>query len=205
FQVRPSIRHRVQVSGTLLRKHWLRYAGFSLLEVIIATAILAASSMVLLSLLGLGTKYGNRAEERSLVASQAQSLLEEFLVNSADYAGTGNLQLEEQQELKGVLPGLPSHAYRLTTRPYETSGLEVASSDDRGRNLSVGARAETIASPTASSSLIQVTIQVFDSADENANDAPLLLELSQLVRSSLLAAPVNTSGISVRDSLQQTD
>ncbi|MFM8398283.1 MAG: prepilin-type N-terminal cleavage/methylation domain-containing protein, partial [Pirellula sp.] len=32
--------------------------GFSLLEVMIATAILAASAMVLLSLISLGTRFG---------------------------------------------------------------------------------------------------------------------------------------------------
>jgi prepilin-type N-terminal cleavage/methylation domain-containing protein len=38
--------------------------GFSLLEVMIATAILAASAMVLLSLISLGTRFGSKAETR---------------------------------------------------------------------------------------------------------------------------------------------
>ena len=53
--------------------------AFSLLEVIIATAILAGSAMVLFSLISLGTKYGNRAEEKTIAVSQAQSVLDEFI------------------------------------------------------------------------------------------------------------------------------
>ncbi|MFN7626093.1 MAG: prepilin-type N-terminal cleavage/methylation domain-containing protein, partial [Pirellula sp.] len=47
--------------------------AFSLLEVMIATAILAGSAMVLLSLIGLGARYGNRAEVRIAALVQAQS------------------------------------------------------------------------------------------------------------------------------------
>lgn len=131
--------------------------GFSLLEVILATAILAASSMVLVSLIGLGTKYGNRAEEQTLLASQAQSLLDEFIVSSSSSSLAS--QTNEPSERSGLLPGRPSHAYRLRAFPFE-----------------------------AATGLTMVSVQVFASSTPAAEATPLL-ELSQLVRSSLLTAP----------------
>lgn len=145
--------------------------GFSLLEIIIATAILAASSMVLISLLGLGTKYGNRAEERSLVAVQAQSLLDEFLVSSSSQSIERSGEAE--QERTGILPGLPSHGYRLTTAPF-------------------------------SDGLTLIKVEVYESPEPNTDEAPLL-ELTQLIRNSLLSPNTASSTIPVRDPFQCTD
>ena len=85
----------------VLAGHEARRAGFSLLEVMLATAILAASALVLSSLLGLGAKFGSRAEERTEALAQAQSLLDEFL---AMPAGAG----EPLEEITGELAGTPT-------------------------------------------------------------------------------------------------
>ena len=87
--------------------------GFSLLEIIIATAVLAASAMVLISLIGLGTKYGNRAEERTIALSQAESLIDEFLAQLG--------QTEKQDEQSGILAGLPQRSYRIIARHPSSS------------------------------------------------------------------------------------
>lgn len=88
--------------------------AFSLLEIIIATAILAGSAMVLFSLIGLGTKYGNRAEEQTLALTQAQSVLDEYVANLSDE--------EIQEGVSGVLNGVPAHSYRIEILPFELAG-----------------------------------------------------------------------------------
>jgi len=73
-----------------------RYA-FSLLEVMIATAILAASAMVLLSLISLGTRFGSKAETRIGALIQAQSIMDESIL--AVQSGS------DQESYSAVLPG----------------------------------------------------------------------------------------------------
>ena len=96
--------------------------GFSLLEVMIATAILAASAMVLLSLISLGTRFGSKAETRIGGLVQAQSILDESILRMQ--AG------EAIESYTAVLPGTTPKStkpksYRVTIEPYalgETSG-----------------------------------------------------------------------------------
>src|SRR5690606_25167750 len=83
-----------------------RRAGFSLLEVMLATAILASSAMVLSSLLGLGAKFGRRAEARTEALSQAQSLLAEFLAMPGE-------EPEAESERTGLLNSSPPRAFRI--------------------------------------------------------------------------------------------
>ena len=80
--------------------------AFSLLEIIIATAVLAASAMVLSSLIGLGSQYGNRAEERTIALAQAESLMDEFL---AELGSESN----QTAENTGELPGPPQRGFRI--------------------------------------------------------------------------------------------
>jgi prepilin-type N-terminal cleavage/methylation domain-containing protein len=56
--------------------------GFSLLEVIIATAVLAGSAMVLVSMIGVGSRFGQQAERRTLALAAASSLLDELLATN---------------------------------------------------------------------------------------------------------------------------
>jgi prepilin-type N-terminal cleavage/methylation domain-containing protein len=189
----------------MINDHWpghraWRLSGFSLLEVIIATAILAASSMVLLSLLGLGTKYGNRAEERSLIASQAQSLLDEYIVSASADAIDGQTDSNDRQERTGKLPGLPTHRYRLVASPFMPATL-------RASNSAIGQGASTtVGSPAArrSNGLTLLHIQVFESGAENVEAIPML-EFSQIVRNGLLVAPSTPVGSPVRDPFQLSD
>lgn len=98
--------------------------GFSLLEVMIATAILAASAMVLLSLISLGTRFGSKAETRIAGLVQAQSILDESILRMQ--AG------EAIESYTAVLPGTTSKStkpksYRVTIEPYalgETGATE---------------------------------------------------------------------------------
>ena len=97
--------------------------GFSLLEVMIATAILAASAMVLLSLISLGTRFGSKAETRIGGLVQAQSILDESILRMQ--AG------ESIESYTAVLPGTTAKStkpksYRVTIEPYvfgETGGM----------------------------------------------------------------------------------
>lgn len=89
--------------------------GFSLLEVMIATAILAASAMVLLSLISLGTRFGSKAETRIGGLVQAQSILDESILRMQ--AG------EAIESYTAVLPGTTPKStkpksYRVTIEPY---------------------------------------------------------------------------------------
>lgn len=55
--------------------------GFSLLEVIIATAILAASAVMLMSLFSTGDRHMARADERSIAQMLCQSKLHELIAD----------------------------------------------------------------------------------------------------------------------------
>jgi Tfp pilus assembly protein PilV len=58
-------------------------SGLSLLEVMIATGILAGSAIVLSSIIGTGARFGNRAESRITAMVQAHSVLDETLARIA--------------------------------------------------------------------------------------------------------------------------
>ena len=137
--------------------------AFSLLEVIIATAILAGSAMVLFSLIGMGTKYGNKAEQRTLAITQAQSMLDEFIARLPNE--------EIRDEVTGVLPGTPPRSFRIEVTPYEWP----SSKGDASR----------IANTTgeASGGLYRVTLEVFEANNALAGaEGEPLCQLAQLVR-----------------------
>ena len=58
-----------------------RRSGFSLLEVIIATAILAASAVMLMSMFSMGERHTKRADERVIAQMLCQSKLDELLAD----------------------------------------------------------------------------------------------------------------------------
>ncbi|MCA9131806.1 MAG: prepilin-type N-terminal cleavage/methylation domain-containing protein [Planctomycetales bacterium] len=160
----------------VLAGHEARRAGFSLLEVMLATAILAASALVLSSLLGLGAKFGSRAEERTEALAQAQSLLDEFL---AMPAGAG----EPLEEITGELAGPPTRNFRISLSPASV-----------GTTANFSAAADATSSVPAEDStggLMLVTVDILE-ANRLAGEegAPPLCRLAQLVRRHRLVPPL---------------
>ena len=136
--------------------------AFSLLEVIIATAILAGSAMVLFSLLSLGTTYGNRAEERTIAVSQAQSVLDEFIARMPSE--------EIREEVNGVLPSTPLRSFRIEVTPFELGGRI-----GENRSRSVTMETQTL--------LYRVKVELFTANASLASvDSEPLCKLSRLVR-----------------------
>ena len=156
--------------------------AFSLLEVIIATAVLAASAMVLSSLISLGSKYGNRAEERTLAISQAESLLDEFLaklsVGSPAEESTGDLP-------NSRLPGIQPKTYRITSTPYQFGNANFN-------------RAGVTANPLVGG-LFRVTVEVFETSGSTlSGEVQPLVELTRLIRQpqqASTAASTETQGV----------
>ena len=143
--------------------------AFSLLEIIIATAILAGSAMVLFSLIGLGTKYGNRAEEQTSALNQAQSVLDEVIANLSDE--------EIQEGVSGVLNGVPARSYRIEILPFELAGNSGA-----GRNSSTSSEMQTV--------LVRVTVALFKGNVSLAGmESESLCQLTRLVRKPRLDGP----------------
>jgi type II secretory pathway pseudopilin PulG len=143
--------------------------AFSLLEIIIATAILAGSAMVLFSLIGLGTKYGNRAEEQTSALTQAQSVLDEVIANLSDE--------EIQEGVSGVLNGVPARSYRIEILPFELAGNSGA-----GRNSSTSSETQTV--------LVRVTVALFKGNVSLAGmESEPLCQLTRLVRKPRLDGP----------------
>jgi type II secretory pathway pseudopilin PulG len=156
-------------------------SAFSLLEIIIATAILAGSAMVLFSLIGLGTKYGNRAEEQTLAISQAQSVLDEFIANLSDE--------EIQEGVSGVLNGVPARSYRIEILPFELAGNSGAV-----RNSSTSSETQTV--------LVRVTVALFKGNVSLAGmESEPLCQLSRLVRRPRLDGPAEELSRNVRGDL----
>lgn len=149
-------------------------AAFSLLEVIIATAILAGSAIVLISLISLGTKYGNRAEERTITISQAQSVMDEFIARISNE--------EIREEFSGILPGTPPRNFRIEVSPFEPAGNGGANRNQEAAN----------GMPAA---LYRVTVKLFESNSTIGNeDSEPLCQLARLVRRPRIDAP-NAGGI----------
>jgi prepilin-type N-terminal cleavage/methylation domain-containing protein len=183
--------------------------GFSLLEVMIATAILAASAMVLLSLISLGTRFGSKAEMRIGALVQAQSILDESILRM--HSG------ESIDSYSGVLPGSKPRGYRVTIEPFELvsptgmgglSGDSSFASDepstDRIRSSpndggfgfpgsqAVGDPSVLGARPTRPmpSELVSIKVELYESevasagpsAGSNAGGGKPLIELTRLVR-----------------------
>lgn len=95
------------------RSRQRRSRGLSLLEVIIATAILAGSGMVLFSIIGMGSKYALRAEELTYAHHFAQSVLDEWQA-APTAVGT---------EQTGTLEEAPDWNYRIESQTLEDQSL----------------------------------------------------------------------------------
>jgi len=87
--------------------------AFSLLEVILATAIIAASSMVLLRLISTGTQHQRRGERRATAQMICQSLIDQMMINP---------ELQQSVEDQAV-EGHPDWKYTTQIEPTEHQGL----------------------------------------------------------------------------------
>lgn len=88
-------------------------SGFSLLEVILATAILIASSMVLLRLLSIGAQHQTRAERLASAQVICQTLLDQWLIEPG-------MRVEAQRE---PVPGQSGWRYDAEFEPTAFPGL----------------------------------------------------------------------------------
>lgn len=153
-------------------------SAFSLLEIIIATAILAASAMVLTSLLGLGTTFGNRAEQRTVAMSQAQSLLDEYLAVPRSEANA-------EEEVAGDLPGAPPHRFRLSVAPFASLSSEQSGMD--ANSLSATNSIAGLGTTPQLGKLTRVTVEVFETQQASDTGEPLC-RISRVIRSHRLQA-----------------
>ena len=154
--------------------------AFSLLEVMIATAILAGSAMVLLSLIGLGTRYGNRSEARIAALVQAQSILDESIARIT--AG------DTTAKYSGELTGPPPRSYQISVEPVTAQEDSKDWNDSEPPQLAESAPAPS-PSPSSTSqrttSLVRVTVKLFDGATNNAvatNSSEPMISLTRWIR-----------------------
>lgn len=105
--------HRNALTFCHARLSASRSAGFSLLEVIIATALLASSSILLLQLLSIGERHGTKGEERLLAQMLGQNVMEEI--------ATGIRPLRSLEE--EPLPGFPDWTASVSWIPTDLEGL----------------------------------------------------------------------------------
>ena len=81
--------------------------GFSLLEVIIATAILTASAMMLMSMFSMADRHANRAERRLIARMLCESKLDELLTTPETILPTR----------VGYFPNFPGWVWSLELQP----------------------------------------------------------------------------------------
>jgi hypothetical protein len=164
----------------------------------IATAILAASAMVLLSLISLGTRFGSKAETRIGALIQAQSIMDESIL--AVQAGS------DQESYSAVLPGGQPRSYRVVIEPIPladpteispsaTQSLATQSSPQSNPfstpfsppSGTTAANPDNASSPPQASELVSITVELFDSANTTVSSGPEaepLVQLKRLVRRS---------------------
>ncbi len=87
--------------------------GFSLLEVILATAIIAASSMVLLRLISTGEQHLTRGERKVTGQRICQSIIDQMIIDP---------ELQQSVENQAV-NGHPQWTYTAEVQPSDYEGL----------------------------------------------------------------------------------
>lgn len=100
-------------TATFRARGEIRRKGLSLLEVIIATAILSGAGFVLFSIIGLGAKYARRAEAITLAHHFAQTLLDEAI------AQPDNIGRDRTETILEA----PEWSYRISTVPLDDPAL----------------------------------------------------------------------------------
>jgi len=91
-------------------------SGFSLMEMVIATAVLAGSGVALFALVGQASQLARKAEERTVALQLAQSTLDEFL------AGGSDAETETETETEGTFESDPRWSYRIEQSDIRASG-----------------------------------------------------------------------------------
>jgi type II secretory pathway pseudopilin PulG len=159
--------------------------AFSLLEVMIATAILAGSAMVLLSLINLGTRLGNRSEARISALVLAQSILDESIARIA--SNDANSERSESS-YSGELPSLPPKSYRVTVEPIPNNDDDGDWNNPEAPKLAEGAR--MLASDSRRTEVLCVTVELFEGANPTPTNRDALVKLARWIR-----IPVLQSGL----------
>lgn len=88
-------------------------AGFSLLEVVLATAILAASAIVLAELASIGHAHANGAEEMAAVQLACQTKLNEILAGATPAEAVSETTLKDP----------PGWVYSVEVEPLSRAGF----------------------------------------------------------------------------------
>jgi len=99
-----------------MSRHADQRAGFSLMEMVIATAVLAASGAALFTLVGQASQFAGRAEERTVALQMAQSTLDEFLASGSEF----------ETEMEGSFESDPRWSYRIEQSEVAAPGQVVA-------------------------------------------------------------------------------
>lgn len=101
--------------------------GFSLMELILATAVLAASGAALFGLIGQGAMFAGRAQRESFALHLAQSVLDEFLAMPGEVEPEGTFAEDE------------TWSYRITQESADEGGSGGIRSGGLGGAASDGA------------------------------------------------------------------
>lgn len=101
---------------------WLRHRrGYSLLEIVLAVAILAGSGLVLQSMIGQGTRLGLQAEQRTLALELAQTLMNQRLASFKELG-------QQDHDQQGIFENSPEWGYQVTVEavdsPSSPTGLQ---------------------------------------------------------------------------------
>ncbi|MBI5733980.1 MAG: prepilin-type N-terminal cleavage/methylation domain-containing protein, partial [Candidatus Kerfeldbacteria bacterium] len=93
--------------------------GFSLIEVLISTAIIALGLITVVAVMPLSLKVNKSAERASLASAYGRAKIEQILTTSYDEVNTGNL---ESQIRLSLIPTNPAYImFRTTTVNYVDS------------------------------------------------------------------------------------
>lgn len=150
----------------------LRRDGFSLLEIVIATAILTATALSLVSLLGLGVRFGTRAELKAIGLVKAESVMDEYLASLAFNSTTNDR--EEAAELTGLLLGEPELHFVVRAEKVESGDAEPR---DALEGLQI------------------ITVSIYEESQEVGSEGKHpIAELSRLVRLPKSQSRTNTLG-----------
>ena len=160
--------------------------AFSLLEVMIATAILAGSAMVLMSLIDFGTRLGNRSEARITALVMAQSILDESI---ARLSGEMQSVRESQSSYSGSLPGTPSRSYRVTVDTVPTQEDSEGWNDPESPQLAQGQ--PTFGPSPNRTEIVCITVELFEGAEGSRTGSNPLVRLARWVRIPAMSSEGN--------------
>jgi hypothetical protein len=147
----------------------------------IATAILAGSAMVLLSLINFGTRLGNRSEARITALVLAQSILDESVAR---------LRVETQSNFSGSLPGTPPRFYRVTIEAIPNQEDSDDWNDPEPPQLAQGppnsgsasSGPQTYGPDPARTDIVCVTVELYEGAEGSQTSGDPLVKLARWVR-----------------------